>query len=233
MDSIVSVFAGISQARGIHSAAALAWLVYDYALSFEEEVDLIWSSEDTVPKLLYFISRYFGLVVQCTTCANLPGLFCRAGLIWTFISLYILAFCVEFSLMLRVYALYARSRSIFVILSTAFAAETVWVVVLSSIGYADMLRVVTPYPAGWQMKGCFYSSTPVWFRDTWLPLAGFETFLFALMAIKVYSYRPFGEVPILLRVLRDVAFLLCTVAANMSNPFLGVTTTVCVCFPHH
>ncbi|KZT69954.1 hypothetical protein DAEQUDRAFT_233401 [Daedalea quercina L-15889] len=55
------------------------------------------------------------------------------------------------------------------------------------------------------------------------------------MAIKVYLYRPLGELPILLRVLRDgticyfvilVGFILCTTAPYTSNTFLAVMVTV-------
>ncbi|KAH9922534.1 uncharacterized protein B0H18DRAFT_515038 [Fomitopsis serialis] len=120
----LAILANLAHDRGLHAAAALTWLAYDYVLSLEDEVDLIWSSADTVPKLLYFISRYFGLIVQCMNCADIPRLYCRAALIWTAIALYTLVFCVEFSLMLRIYALYGQSRLIFLILSSAFAVET-------------------------------------------------------------------------------------------------------------
>jgi len=39
-------------------------LLYDAVLSFDEEVQLIWKSPDTLPKFLYFASRYVGLFVQ-------------------------------------------------------------------------------------------------------------------------------------------------------------------------
>ncbi|TFY64569.1 hypothetical protein EVJ58_g2542 [Rhodofomes roseus] len=201
----VVVLADLAQDRGLHATAALAWLVYDYMLSFENEVDLIWSSEDTVPKLLYFVSRYFGLIVQC-------------------ISLFTLVFCVEFSLMLRIYALYARSRLILLILSIAFVVETLCVILISSIGYNEFAHAIVPYPSDWPIEGCYYPPTPSWFHGTWLPLASFEStsvttlhsglifmdgvgqraaLLFVLMAVKVYLYRPLGELPILQRVLRD------------------------------
>ncbi|KAH9836342.1 uncharacterized protein C8Q71DRAFT_761942 [Rhodofomes roseus] len=231
----VVVLADLAQDRGLHATAALAWLVYDYMLSFENEVDLIWSSEDTVPKLLYFVSRYFGLIVQCMACADMPRLYCRNALIWTSISLFTLVFCVEFSLMLRIYALYARSRLILLILSIAFVVETLCVILISSIGYNEFAHAIVPYPSDWPIEGCYYPPTPSWFHGTWLPLASFETLLFVLMAVKVYLYRPLGELPILQRVLRDgtiyyfvilVAFLLCTIGSYTSNTFLGVMITV-------
>ncbi|KAH9933071.1 uncharacterized protein B0H18DRAFT_1115692 [Fomitopsis serialis] len=199
----LAILANLAHDRGLHAAAALTWLAYDYVLSLEDEVDLIWSSADTVPKLLYFISRYFGLIVQCMNCADIPRLYCRAALIWTAIALYTLVFCVEFSLMLRIYALYGQSRLISLILSSAFTVETMCVLVMSSVGYKEMFWAIMPYPSSWPIEGCFYPPTPSWFHGSWLPLAGFETLLFVLMAIKVYSYRPLGELPILLRVLRD------------------------------
>ncbi|EPT02206.1 hypothetical protein FOMPIDRAFT_1160753 [Fomitopsis schrenkii] len=157
----------LAQDRGLHSAAALTWLVYDYMLSLEDEALLIWGSADTVPKLLYFISRYFGLVVQCLNCADVPHLYCQGALIWTCISLYILVFCAEFSLMLRLYALYGRSRLVLVILSSAFAAETTCIIILSALGYRETFSNMTPYPSNWPIPGCFYPSTPTWFHGAW------------------------------------------------------------------
>jgi len=150
-------------------------------------------------------------------------------------SLYTLVFCVEFSLMLRIYALYAQSRLIFLILSSAFAVETLCVLVMSSVGYKEMFWAIVPYPSSWPIEGCFYPPTPSWFHGSWLPFAGFETLLFVLMAIKVYWYRPLGQLPILLRVLRDgtiyylvilVALILCIISPYTSNTSLGVMVTV-------
>ncbi|KAI0729862.1 hypothetical protein C8Q72DRAFT_826907 [Fomitopsis betulina] len=225
----------LAQHREFHSVAALTWLVYDYLLSLEDEAFLIWGSADTIPKLLYFISRYFGLVVQCLNCANAPHLYCQKAIIWTCISLYILVLCVEMSLMLRLYALYGRSRLILIILSSMFVAETTCVVTLSGLAYKQAFPNIIPYPSDWPIQGCYYPPTPAWFDGVWLPLVGFETLLFVLMAVKVYSYRPLNELPILLRVLRDgtiyyfvilIALILCTLSPYTANAFLGVLATV-------
>ncbi|KZT69955.1 hypothetical protein DAEQUDRAFT_737706 [Daedalea quercina L-15889] len=177
-DTLVTLI-DLAQDRGLHAAAALAWLVYDYLLSLQDEVELIWSSPDTIPKLLYFISRYFGLVVASMACADIPRLYCRSAVIWAAVSLYTLVCCVELSLMLRIYALYERSRLsdavVFYILGSAFIAETLCIGVINGLGFQVMLPRISPYPSDWPIEGCFYPPTPSWFHATWLPLAGFES----------------------------------------------------------
>ncbi|CCM03284.1 uncharacterized protein FIBRA_05412 [Fibroporia radiculosa] len=62
--------------------AALCWLVYDWLLSFGDEVQLIWRSEATLPKILYSISRYLGLVMQALIGSKAIPFYCVQNMIF-------------------------------------------------------------------------------------------------------------------------------------------------------
>jgi len=49
--------------RGLCQVAALAWFLYDYLLSLENEIEHIWSRKLNVPSLLYINARTLSLVM--------------------------------------------------------------------------------------------------------------------------------------------------------------------------
>ncbi|OSX61068.1 hypothetical protein POSPLADRAFT_1145934 [Postia placenta MAD-698-R-SB12] len=60
----VVAFTQLTITTEFHSCAAFSCLLYDFVLSMDDEITLIWRSADTIPKFLYFVSRYLGLAVQ-------------------------------------------------------------------------------------------------------------------------------------------------------------------------
>ncbi|KAI9068662.1 hypothetical protein FKP32DRAFT_1672044 [Trametes sanguinea] len=53
------------------TAAAASWLSYDIVLTFSQEVELIWRARWSLPKLLFFLVRYYTLVSLLLTLAVL------------------------------------------------------------------------------------------------------------------------------------------------------------------
>ncbi|RDB30017.1 hypothetical protein Hypma_013829 [Hypsizygus marmoreus] len=51
------------------SASALAFYLYDYALTFQDEVEYFWKYELSPMKVLFMINRYFAAVVAVVTLA--------------------------------------------------------------------------------------------------------------------------------------------------------------------
>ncbi|EJU02734.1 hypothetical protein DACRYDRAFT_21718, partial [Dacryopinax primogenitus] len=49
--------------------AATALFVYDILISFADEVEYVWKSKWSSPKVLYFIVRYFGVAAAIFTSA--------------------------------------------------------------------------------------------------------------------------------------------------------------------
>jgi len=154
---------------------------------------------------------------------------CQGAMIFNSIALYVLITSVELSIMLRVYALYARSRTVFYILLSCLIGENVAFLVIDLSAFPQFWSNIIHYPADWPIKGCFYPPVPEFFKACWVPVLGFETVVFVLMSMKCFSYRPLCDVPILLCVWRDgtayffvilVALLLCTIAPYISSIFL-------------
>ncbi|KAF4613041.1 hypothetical protein D9613_010782 [Agrocybe pediades] len=55
-----------ARSRNSIAAAALVLLLYEYAITFEDEFEIIWRKTSKLNSVLgiYMFSRYFGLIVQ-------------------------------------------------------------------------------------------------------------------------------------------------------------------------
>ncbi|KAI0642571.1 hypothetical protein C8Q79DRAFT_219556 [Trametes meyenii] len=63
-ESDVLFFVRTAHRQSIHSIASSAWLLYDLLTTFDQEMEFVWRSANTLPKYLYFVSRYGGLFGQ-------------------------------------------------------------------------------------------------------------------------------------------------------------------------
>lgn len=103
------------------SVAIITLISYEYMLQFEKEVTFVWQRQWSIMTYMYLVVRYFGISIAMT-CACWGGLFyipetpCYAMFLffqWGF-SIY---FCLaELILILRLYALYNRSKPILYVL---------------------------------------------------------------------------------------------------------------------
>jgi len=225
----VIVLVDLVQSETFHAFAALSWLFYDWILGFDDELQLIWHSTCTLPKILYFVSRYFGLFYQGSLAFRILPLYCTQALVFNSVALFILVISVELCLTIRVYALYRRSRLVFYVLLASFVGEIACLFTVDGTVFPGLYHNITHYPSDWPIRGCFYPPVPAYFKANWVPVLAFETVLFVLMCIKCYSYRPMWDVPILLCIWRDgtayylvilVAILMSTIAPYKSNIFL-------------
>ncbi|PCH43956.1 hypothetical protein WOLCODRAFT_26334 [Wolfiporia cocos MD-104 SS10] len=201
----------IAHIMGYNSTAAVTWLLYDFARSLDDEITLIWRSADTLPKFLYFISRYLGLFVQlCSTFRILP--LC----------------CQKISLMLRVYAVYGKTRAVIVILCVSAFGEVLAFAIFNWLGYVSFFDDVKPYPADWPIKGCYYPRRPTIFNLCSMPILIFETVLFVLISVKCFAHRPLREIPILQRIWRDgtIYYLIITAAIAVVMVSSAVQNTI-------
>ncbi|RPD76190.1 hypothetical protein L226DRAFT_570375 [Lentinus tigrinus ALCF2SS1-7] len=51
-------------AVNLAAGAASTWIAYDICLTFAEEVDLVWKAKWSLPKVMYFAVRYYGLAAS-------------------------------------------------------------------------------------------------------------------------------------------------------------------------
>ncbi|KAK7681396.1 hypothetical protein QCA50_015488 [Cerrena zonata] len=103
--------------------ATTFWLLYDWVISLGDEIELIWTSANTPPKFLYFISRYIGLIVQFVYVTDSMPLYCRSQLIFRAVTYWVLHVSVELTLLIRIYALWNQSKKVAAMLAIAFGLE--------------------------------------------------------------------------------------------------------------
>ncbi|KAI0720747.1 hypothetical protein C8T65DRAFT_632673 [Cerioporus squamosus] len=215
----------------VHAAASATFLLYDLLTTLDDEVEYVWSSANALPKYLYFVSRYCGLLGQLVLATNVAPMFCFKYLMFCFGFLLLLLLSVEMSLMLRVDALYGRSRRVRLLLGFAFATELVTSIVLNGVSFPTIMRTLVPFPSVIPMKGCIIAVAPTTYQLSWIPILIFETLLFALNAIKCISYGPLDHTPLIYRLFRDgsayyiisvIFMLVCTIAQFFDNSLASV-----------
>ncbi|KAI5117404.1 hypothetical protein M0805_004626 [Coniferiporia weirii] len=186
--------------------AAAACLVYDIIICWDQEVEYIWKSAWTPPKLLYLFARYFSLICKHGCCHD-----------WTIfegVAGQLIIMGVEISLMLRVYALFRRDKRILALLSFLYfgmfsfllamvvstlvthllmypTAEVTAISVILGLALNEIISVAPLrgiFPPDFPLSGCFPVYVPGFFSFYWIPSLIFESILFILMTINFVRY---------------------------------------------
>ncbi|KAF9035751.1 hypothetical protein BDZ89DRAFT_1157728 [Hymenopellis radicata] len=134
--------------------------VFDYLLTLEQEVELIWASEWTITKLLYLVTRYSPFVnagvflwqqvtpnmsaENCVLVFKLNGWMATAGIILA-----------EVILTLRTWAVWNRHRFLTVCMPALFLAHCVVVFTVMGIFLNSVQFPTLPLP---DLKGCLLSA---------------------------------------------------------------------------
>ncbi|TBU39563.1 hypothetical protein BD309DRAFT_1022049 [Dichomitus squalens] len=160
----VSVYANV---------ASLALLVYDWQLTFGDEVDIMWMSKAKFSKLLFLWIRYFGIGTHtfivgamyllpdpspATWFELLHDPSCRVATTFQTAGPNIMWWSVEFVFALRVWILYERSRKLLLFLAMMYTASigASAVLLVKALLHVDLITV----PGG-VVSGCF-SSVPIY-----------------------------------------------------------------------
>ncbi|KAJ3550512.1 hypothetical protein NM688_g5062 [Phlebia brevispora] len=158
-------------------AASTAWLLYDLFITFEEELH----TSDNVHRAYYSCPSRF--VFEAVTCS-------------------ILSISVQVSLMIRVYALWGRSRLVGICLVLGFIMGEVGNICMLCFGLRAVIPGLVPIP-GLSYMLCTVTVYPGFYNLCWLPMLGFESFLFVMNTISCLRYGPIENTPTIERVLRD------------------------------
>ncbi|KAI0659270.1 hypothetical protein C8Q70DRAFT_130608 [Cubamyces menziesii] len=192
------------QNAGLSSAAAMTFSVWDILLSFSDEIQLIWQPTNGWLRWLYAFIRYFPLIGEAALYTYFdnpvrPHEFtvyeCDASTLAESILLECVTIAVETVLLMRVHALYSRSRLVLLGLLAGLAAT-----------------VCATFCGMWFAMGgfiydaeCFASSSPKLMPLVWLSPVAFEAALFIMTLVKFQESRRFGlgRRPILDTIMRD------------------------------
>ncbi|KAF8515171.1 hypothetical protein JB92DRAFT_80135 [Gautieria morchelliformis] len=214
MDSFISM-----QATRYSTISALAFLIYNHALTIDDEIEYVWKRQWSLGKILYILSRYFGsltLILHCMVLLSKPftpkvcGVFFPVdGVAWN-VALLIS----EFILQARIFAVYDRSKAVLAFMMVLCIAEKASTLILLNDA-PDNGNDSSTAPGS---LGCFASNlpqTPI-FKFSWLPVLIYETILCLLMVYKAWMvYIQFGFYPLLSLIIRDSIFYYFSVCATL------------------
>lgn len=121
-------FGQLIQVNRMCLAAATTWLVYDFLVIFDQEVEYIWKQSWSISTFLYLLLRYFGSAWNIFSSAALlldhPSLaFCKGFVPLQVWPPGIIVSVVEVMLQMRLYVLYKRSNKFFASLAICFLAK--------------------------------------------------------------------------------------------------------------
>ncbi|TDL18509.1 hypothetical protein BD410DRAFT_497259 [Rickenella mellea] len=175
----------------VSGVAACACLFYDIFITIDQEVEYIWKSRWTLPKVLYLFARYFAVFVQILATAESTSLkvtstVCAGWAYFEGITGQMLVMGVELLLMLRVWALYKRDRRVLCLLVAIYLAEVTANTVILGMSLPG-IKSVPPlhglFPPDFPLSGCLPTTVPKFFFSYWIPTLIFESILFILMCI--------------------------------------------------
>ncbi|TDL18504.1 hypothetical protein BD410DRAFT_793209 [Rickenella mellea] len=192
--------------------AACVCLIYEIFITFDQEVEYIWKSRWTLPKVLYLWTRYFALFVQVIAIAESTSMkvtttVCAGWAYFEGITGQMLVMGVELLLMLRVWALYKRDRRVLYFLVALYIAEVTANTVILGMSLPG-IKSVPPlrglFPPDFPLSGCFPIKVPKFFFSYWIPTLIFESVLFILMTLNfVRLARGNKPMPLLTLFFRD------------------------------
>ncbi|QRV74819.1 transmembrane protein [Ceratobasidium sp. AG-Ba] len=187
--------------------ASLMFLLYDHAITIDQEVERIWKAPWSLPKILFLFNRYTGPIsLLCGRWIHFEG---AAGI--TAMA------SVEMIMIFRLYALYRRSKTMLVLLLLGFIGNIGAMSVLMQLGLQGI--TIFPRPGPWY-KGCHPVGLPKFF---W---AYYVSPLMALRILLVLTlYKTLGHIrakithtPVIKLFFRDgvayFAVIFCTLLSN-------------------
>ncbi|KAH6919333.1 hypothetical protein BKA70DRAFT_47775 [Coprinopsis sp. MPI-PUGE-AT-0042] len=212
-----------TQVVGWNFAAAVAFLVYDVLITFPDEVRLIWPIPWSFTKVVFFFIRYFPIVMQMSTqFYGVPLLEysprgCYIWNVYQALGAILVMGAVDYILILRVFAMYPRNKTVRWLSVILYAAE------MSTMAIGIGLSV----PQLEFDKHCVVFKTPI----TTLISAGcpivYQAFLFGVTLWKfiVAVKEGWGHVPLVVLLIRDGtwAFLLLFLILSTEAALFGFT----------
>ncbi|KAF9035746.1 hypothetical protein BDZ89DRAFT_1062035 [Hymenopellis radicata] len=198
--------------------------VFDYLVTLEQEVDLIWGSEWTITKLLYLITRYSPFVnavlflwqqvtpnmsaESCLLVYKMNGWMATAGIILA-----------EVILTLRTLAVWNRHRMLAGGLLTLFSAITIAAFAVMGIFQGSLQFQILPIP---DFTFCFVSAANPIFRWDYILWMFYEVVMLLLMVVKSYQQfrqaREIGSSQLMNVILKDgVTYYIYLSVLNITN----------------
>ncbi|KAG8702833.1 hypothetical protein FRC09_004509 [Ceratobasidium sp. 395] len=214
--------------------AAFTFLMYDIALTYRREVQLIWGSRWTFVRVLFTITRYF---VPCVLMVNIyyafhPKLTAKDPSYRCKIELRVMTATVIFSnaammgiLLLRVWAIWGRKFWMLGVLLLVFASSQLPPAILIGGELQKLTPIDNPFPG--VLTGCVVTSQSD-LKANWVHLyissLTYESVLFLLTLVRAWILNKRGTgTPIMTLLTRDGAWYFLVVIASVSLTAIGTS----------
>jgi len=178
--------------------AATSIGVYDYIVTFGQEVDLVWKSRWSIGKVLFFIMRYYTLTFDliyynyAIFSPNLTDKFCLHWWRWGGGSGLLTFALAQLILQLRLYALYNRSKKILALMLGTFIAALAASSTLLGLSFVGSNSVPSHMIPG--LPFCVPGGDLHLFYTFWIPLLISESLLCGLAVYRgIYLHRLHGS----------------------------------------
>ncbi|KIJ64963.1 hypothetical protein HYDPIDRAFT_28304 [Hydnomerulius pinastri MD-312] len=136
MDSGFEAAWAALQLNNYMSVGAATAIAYDYVLTLPEEIEHIWMRRWTLMTLLFFVVRYVGLPVAMSLAL------CTALYLFGIWGYFIFLSISDFVMILRVYAMYHRSKLILGIILGLYIPAVIAIFVCTAVYYNPKTHVL-------------------------------------------------------------------------------------------
>ncbi|KAI0705480.1 hypothetical protein C8Q76DRAFT_801233 [Earliella scabrosa] len=180
------------------AVAASTWIAYDICLTFADEVELVWKAKWSLPKVLYFGVRYYGLVASLlyatvnssrTVPYSMYVVLCHG---WTWYEALGAATAVtvifgEGMFVLRLWASYRGQKKVLALIAFCWLAEFTSSVVVTFEEALDI--TILPRPVNFPLPGCYtLAKVPLGKSlGAWIVNGSVALIFFGLMLFKFFT----------------------------------------------
>ncbi|TFK69182.1 hypothetical protein BDN72DRAFT_959739 [Pluteus cervinus] len=223
--SLVIQLAEDAMAVKLVAAACMTALIYDHAITFDEEVERVWPSRISIPKLLFFLNRYVvgGMLIFNAIASSQAGLspsVCVFFLRWLAVTVTAQNAIVQGILVMRVWALHRQNK---VALSIALSFYFGGVITLIGLTVQDYVGEAVAIDDDLsQLPGCYATTVPSIIGGFWIAPLVIESVLFLLVVSRAFKWwRDGSSAPRILSLLaRDSTLYFAIVFALLLANFI-------------
>ncbi|KAG8716408.1 hypothetical protein FRC11_013391 [Ceratobasidium sp. 423] len=201
--------------------ASLTFVLFDHAITIDQEVERIWKSPWSLPKVLFLFNRYTGpisLLVNTTIFTNsAPYSVCQKWIHFEGAAGIIAKGAAEMIMIFRLYALYRGSKIMLILLVLGSMCNLTTMSVLMQLALERI--TIFERPGSWY-KGCHPVGLPKWFWGYYISPLIFETILLLLTLYKTVGHirSKVTHTPVIQLFVRDgvgyFAVMFCTLLSN-------------------
>ncbi|KAF8881254.1 hypothetical protein BD779DRAFT_1025874 [Infundibulicybe gibba] len=198
--------------RNYSCLIALVFLAWDLVVTFGDEYEYVWKQKWTPVKYIYLFCRYFSLAVQIINYVIIQGpisqvpvahTICKAWFMFQSLCATSMMCSINALLMLRVYALYDRSRGVATFLAIAFFVD---VISLSAQGFYLGTRASVSEASVFD-QACLMKQTPSAVLSSSIEIVVVQGTLWGMTWWKNNRSEPWTRTPLIGLVMRDSAFV--------------------------